>query len=131
LIAERNVTTRHLQYALAAVFFVLGGWCVVAPENVIALGVRPAYRSDAPIVPLLVACFGSQALISGLFAATSRFSRTTFLVYGIALLPFFVFDAYFYAVKPILTEVGLVDFIGNLVMVVACWFGWKRAPAAA
>ncbi|MBI5263031.1 MAG: hypothetical protein HY852_14570 [Bradyrhizobium sp.] len=125
------MSTKSLQLILASVFFVLGGWCVIAPGSVMALGVRPEYHSDAPIVPFLVACFGAQALISGLFAATAQFTRITFLAYGIALLPFFAFDVYFYAVRPVLTEVGLLDLVGNIVMLAICWLGWRRAPAAA
>ena len=123
-----RVSTRSLQIVLASVFFILGGWCVVAPGSVVALAVRPAYQSNAPFVPILVAGFGSQALISGLFAATSRFTRVTWLAYGIGLLPFFAFDAYFYAVKPMLTEIGLADLFGNLVMLAICWIGWRRTP---
>jgi hypothetical protein len=122
------MSTRSLQTVLASVFFVLGGWCVVAPASVMALSVRPAYQSSAPIVPILVACFGSQALISGLFALTSRFTRLTFLAYGIGLLPFFAFDVYFYTVKPMLTDLGLADLVGNLIMLAICWLGWRRAP---
>ena len=124
------MSTRSPQAALALVFFVLGGWCVFAPGNVLALCFRPAFRSAAPIVPFLVACFGSQALISGLFALTARFSRATYLAYGVGLLPFFVFDIYFYAVKPVLTEVGLLDLIGNVVMLIICWVGWRGASEA-
>jgi hypothetical protein len=103
---------------------------VVAPGSVIALGVRPAYQSNAPIVPILVACFGAQALVAGLFALTARFTRATFLAYAIGLLPFFAFDAYFYAVKPMLSDVGLVDVVGNVIMLAICWMGWRRTPNA-
>lgn len=123
-------TSLRLQYALASVFFVLGGWCVVSPGSVLRLAVRPEFQSQAPIVPILMGCFGAQALIAGLFAATSRFTRLTFLAYGIGLLPFFVFDAWFYAVVPALTEVGLVDVAGNVVMLAVCWAGWRTAPRA-
>ncbi len=116
---------RILQTALALVFFVLGGWCVAAPGSVLALCFRPAFQSSAPIVPFLVACFGSQALIAGVFALTARFTRTTYLAYGIGLLPFFAFDAYFYAVKPVLTQIGLLDAVGNLIMLGVCWLGWR------
>lgn len=124
------MSTRSLQVLLSSVFFVLGGWCVISPASVLALGIRPAYQSDAPIVPILMACFGAQALIAGLFALTSRFTRLTFLAYGIGLLPFFVFDVYFYAIEPSLTAIGAGgDFIGNLVMLAVCWAGWRRTPA--
>ncbi|HEY5722673.1 MAG TPA: hypothetical protein VIT45_10160 [Allosphingosinicella sp.] len=92
------------------------------------LAVRPDWRSDAPIVTVLMAAFGAQAMIAGLFAATAIFTRRTFALYGAALLPFFVFDYYFYAVEPMLTEIGLLDAVGNAVMLVLCWLGWKTAP---
>jgi hypothetical protein len=123
------MTARRIQYLLASVFFVLGGWCLLSPGSVLALAIRPEYQSDAPIVPVLMGAFGAQALIAGLFAAFSVFTRRTFLVYGLALLPFFVFDYYFYAVEPMLTVVGLLDAVGNVAMLFLCWLGWRRAPA--
>ncbi|HEY3799895.1 MAG TPA: hypothetical protein VGL58_16215 [Caulobacteraceae bacterium] len=123
------MSVKQLQYLLASVFFVLGGWCVVAPVSVVDLCFRPEYRATAPIVPLIVACFGTQALISGLFAAFSRFTRLTFLAYGLALIPFFVGDVWFYAVQPMLTPLGLGDFAGNTVMLAVCVAGWRRGQA--
>jgi hypothetical protein len=123
------MSTRTLQYGLGAVFFGLGGWCVVAPGSVMALCFRPAFQSSAPVVPILIGCFGSQALISGLFAATARFTRTTFAAYAIGLLPFFGFDVYFYAIRPCLTGLGFAaDLAGNLIMLAVCWLGWRGAP---
>jgi hypothetical protein len=120
-----SVTT--IQRWLAFVFFVLGGWCLVSPASVLALTITPAYRSDAPIVHVLVGAFGAQALIAGLFAALARFERITFLGYGIALLPFFVFDYWFYAVEPMLTVIGLLDAVGNVAMLGLCVLGWRAA----
>lgn len=123
------MSSERIQYLLAAIFFVLGGWCLVSPSTVLDLAIRPEWRSDDPIVPILVAAFGAQALIAGLFAATARFTRTTFALYGAALLPFFLFDYYYYAVEPMLTGIGLLDAAGNVLMLVLCWLGWKRAGA--
>jgi hypothetical protein len=125
------MSASRIQLLLAAVFLLLGGWCLVWPSSVLELAVRPEWRSDDPIVPVLMAAFGAQAMIAGLFAATATFTRTTFAAYGAALLPFFVFDYYFYAVEPMLTEVGLLDAVGNAVMLVLCWLGWKGAPSQA
>lgn len=126
------MTTRTLQLTLSLVFFGLGGWCVVAPASVLALGFRPAYQSSEPIALLLTACFGLQALIAGLFALTSRFTRLTFMAYGIALVPFFVLDVVFYAVTQALTGIGFgADFAGNVIMLAVCWLGWRRTPASA
>jgi len=123
------MTARQCQYLLASVFFVLGGWCLLSPASVLALAIRPEYQSSAPIVPILVGAFGAQALIAGLFAAFSTFTRRTFAAYGVALLPFFVFDYYFYAVEPMLTAIGLLDALGNVAMLALCVVGWKTAEA--
>jgi hypothetical protein len=125
------MSAKRIQQLLAAIFFVLGGWCLVAPGSVLDLAIRPEWRSDAPIVTVLIGAFGAQALIAGLFAATSSFTRMSFALYGAALLPFFVFDYYFYAVEPMLTKIGLLDAVGNVVMLILCWLGWKRAPNVA
>ena len=120
---------RTIQLVLASVFFVLGGWCLVSPASVLELTIMPSYRSDAPIVPILIRAFGAQALIAGLFAALARFTRATFLAYGIVLIPFFLFDYWFFAVEPMLTWIGLLDAAGNLVMLWLCVLGWRAAGA--
>ena len=120
---------RTIQWWLASVFIALGGWCLISPASVLALSITPAYRSEAPIVQVLIGAFGAQALIAGLFAAFSRFEQRTFLAYGIGLLPFFVFDYWYYAVVPMLTVVGLLDVVGNVVMLVMCALGYRAAGA--
>lgn len=123
------MSVRAIQWLLASVFFVLGGWCLVSPGSVMSLCFTPAFRSDAPIVPILIGAFGAQALIAGLFAATTRFTRATFAAYGAALIPFFVFDYWAYAVTPMLTVVGLLDVVGNVVMLALCVIGWRKVEA--
>ena len=121
------MTARQVQWLLASVFFVLGGWCVVSPASVMALTIRPELRTDHPVALIALGAFGAQALIAGLFAAFSRFTRATFLAYGIGLIPFFVFDAWFYFVRPVFTVVGMLDAVGNLVMLGLCVLGWRAA----
>ena len=123
------MNVRQIQCGIAAVFFVLGGWALLAPRSVIELTFLPQYRTGTPILAFAVACFGAQAMISGLFAAFSRFTRATFLAYGIALLPFFAFNAWFTFVDPVFTMMGLLDAVGNVVMLALCVMGWKRAEA--
>lgn len=127
----RRFGSKEIQYCLAGVFFVLGGWCLVAPGSVMELAIRPAYRLEGPLVTVLIGAFGAQALIAGLFAAFSTFTRMTFLVYGVALLPFFVFDWWFYFRTPMLTQVGLLDAVGNAVMLILCIAGWRVVTAEA
>jgi len=121
------MTVRRIQWLIASVFFVLGGWCVVSPSSVMALTIRPERQTDDPIALLALGAFGAQAMIAGLFAAFSRFTRATFLAYGIGLLPFFVFDWWFYAVDPVFTPLGMLDAAGNVVMLGLCVIGWRAA----
>jgi hypothetical protein len=121
------MTVRQIQWAIAAVFFILGGWALLAPGSVIELTLLPQYRVGTPILPFAIACFGAQAMLSGLFAASSRFTRATFLAYGIALLPFFAFNAWFTFVDPVFTRLGLLDAAGTVVMLALCVIGWRKA----
>ena len=118
-----------IQRLIAVVFVGLGGWCLVLPGMVADMTLTPAYRGDDPVIPILIGCFGAQAVLAGLFAAFSRFTKVTFLVYGLALLPFFVFDWWFYAVKPVFNGFILLDLAGNLIMLALCFVGWRRSPA--
>ena len=125
------MSSKHIQHLLASVFFVLGGWCLVSPSSVMALAITSQYRSDAAIVPILMAAFGAQALIAGVFAAFSIFTKATYVAYGLALMPFFVFDYWFYVVDPLLTWVGLLDALGNVIMLSLCYLGWRALDAEA
>jgi len=118
------LTTQRL---IAAVFLILGGWCLLSPSSVIELAIRPEFQSDDFLATFAMACFGGQACLFGLVALTARFTKLTFAAYGIALLPFFVFNWYFYFEVPVLTEIGLVDFVGNITMLALCWHGWRVA----
>lgn len=122
------MTALGIQRAIAAVFIVLGGWAMADPHSAIQLGLQPAYREGAGM-GFAVGCFGAQALIAGLFAATARFTRATFAFYGVMLIGFLAFDYYFWAVDPVLTTLGAaLDGLGNLIMLALCWMGWRKAP---
>ncbi len=117
-----------IQRLIAAVFIALGGWALIDPRSAIELGLQPGYREGAGM-GFAVGCFGAQALIAGLFAATARFTRATFAAYGIMLIGFLAFDYWFWAVEPVLTPLGAaLDGVGNLIMMALCWVGWRKAP---
>jgi hypothetical protein len=119
------------QRLIAVPFLGLGAWCLLFPGTVESLGFRPEYRHSSTASAVLIGCFGAQAMLSGLFAAFSRFTRTTFLVYGLALLPFFGFNYWFVFVVPVFTEWMLLDFAANLAMLALCAIGYRASPRAA
>jgi FtsH-binding integral membrane protein len=115
---------RRWQLLIAFVFLGLGGWCLVAPMTVIELTVRPEHQNDLRLTAITIGAFGAQAMLVGLVSATSRFTARTFLALGLAMLPFFVFDWWFYAVEPLFNALILLDVAGNLAMLAACLRGW-------
>lgn len=121
------MTARTTQHLIGAVFLVLGSWALVAPGSVIELTVRPEYQSEDFLARFALGCFGAQACLFALVAFTARFTRLTFLAYGIALIPFLAFNYWFYAVVPVLGPLGLLDLLGNLIMLALCWHGWRVA----
>lgn len=115
-----------IQRLIALPFLVLGGWALLFPAMVERLTLTPAYQHNSPTTALLIGCFGAQAVLSGLFAAFSRFTRTTFLVYAAALLPFFWFNYWFVFVVPAFNAWLALDFVSNVAMLVLCLVGWRR-----
>ena len=118
------------QRLIAVPFLVLGAWCLLFPQMVEQLGFRPEYYHGTATTALMMGCFGAQAVLAGLFAFFSRFTRTTFLVYGIALLPFFWFNYWFVFVVPVLNEWMLLDFGANVAMLILCVVGYRNSPKA-
>ena len=122
------MTALLAQRLIAVPFLVLGSWCLFMPWMVEHLALRPEHYQGTTASALLVGCFGAQAVLSGLFAAFSRFTRTTFLAYGLALLPFFWFNYWFVFVVPVFSEWMALDFIANVAMLVLCVIGYRQAP---
>lgn len=124
------MTPRTAQRCIAAVFLLLGGWALLAPQNVIDLAVAPAYQDSSYLTRFTMACFGAQAVLFGLMALVVRWSAAAFLTFAVLLLPFFVFNWYFHYQVPVLTSIGMLDFAGNVTMLVLAVIGWRGARAA-
>lgn len=122
------MTALLAQRLIALPFLALGGWCLVFPATVARLGLRPEHLDDSLATSVLIGCFGAQAVLSGLFAMFARFTRTTFLVYALALLPFFAFNYWFVFVEPVFTAWMALDFVANLAMLALCAVGYRRSP---
>jgi len=120
------MTSQLAQRLIALPFLILGAWCLLFPGMVERLTLNPEYVSGSAAAKLLIGCFGAQAVLSGLFVAFSRFTRTTFLVYGLALIPFFWFNYWFVFEVPVLNRWMALDFVSNAAMLVLCVVGYVR-----
>lgn len=121
------MTALTAQRCIAAVFLLLGGWALLAPQHVIELAISPPYQSGDYLSRFTMACFGAQAVLFGVMALVARWSATAFAVFGVLLLPFFVFNWYFHYEVPVLTSIGMLDFAGNVTMLVLTVIGWRAA----
>lgn len=124
-------SARTAQFLIAAVFLLLGGWALFAPTSVIDLAVSEAYRESTFLTRFTMACFGAQAVLFGVMALVTRWSARAFAVFAAALLPFFGFNYWFHYREPVLTSIGMLDFAGNLAMLVLAIIGWRAAKAEA
>jgi len=120
-------TRKWAQLYIALVFLGLGGWALFFPSSVIELAVTESYRENTYMMRFAMACFGAQAVLFGIMALVVQWSARGFLVFAIALLPFFWFNYHFHYVEPVLTSIGMLDFAGNLTMLIAAIVGWRAA----
>jgi hypothetical protein len=119
------MTPLILQRVIALPYLLLGGWCLVAPHMVEALMFTPAYQHLSATSALMIGCFGAQAVLGGLFIWFSEWTAKTFLVYAIALLPFFWFNYWFVYEVPIFNRWMALDFVSNAAMLGLSLLGWR------
>ena len=125
------MSARTAQFLIAAVFLGLGGWCLFAPSSVIDLAISEAYRNTTFLTRFTMACFGAQAVLFGLMALVTRWGALAFAVFAVLLLPFFGFNYWFHYEVPVLTSIGMLDFAGNVTMLVLAVLGWRAAKREA
>jgi hypothetical protein len=124
------MTPLILQRLIALPYLVLGGWCLAAPPMVERLMFTPAYQHLSTTSALMIGCFGAQAVLGGLFIWFSEWTAKTFLVYAIALLPFFGFNYWFVYEVPILNQWMALDFGANAAMLGLSLWGWRMMGRA-
>ena len=125
-----DMTPLILQRVIALPYLVLGGWCLAAPHMVERLMFTPAYQHLSAASALMIGCFGAQAVLGGLFIWFSEWTAKTFLVYAIALLPFFGFNYWFVYEVPILNQWMALDFGANAAMLLLSLWGWRMMGRA-
>jgi hypothetical protein len=123
------MTARTAQFLIAAVFLSLGGWALFARASVIDLAVTEAYQDSSFLTRFAIACFGAQAVLFGLMTLAVRWGARGFAAFAVLLLPFFGFNYWFHYEVPVLTSIGMLDFAGNVTMLVLAILGWRAARA--
>ena len=126
------MTSGAIQKCLAAIFLLLGGWCLTMPALVESLVFRPEFQHGTATTKILLGCFGAQAMLAGLLIYTTRFEPRSFLIFGVfASVPFFIFNYYFYFVEKIFTDWMLLDFVGNIAILALCILGYRKSRSIA
>lgn len=125
------MTARKLQTCLSLIFLLLGSWCLFFPSMVVEVTFRPELAFASEQARFIMGCFGAQAVLTGTIILTARFSSMTFLVFGLAgSIPFFIFNFWFLFIEPVLNQWMLLDFAGNLgILVIGIW-GWRLRKTA-
>ena len=115
-----------IQRILAAIFFVLGMWALLFPSYVESVVLSPEHRIGTIASAVFVGCFGAQAVLCAVLMYTTNFTARTFLVFGlVGSIPFFVFNYYFVFVVPVFTDWMLLDFVGNIGILLCGIAGWR------
>ena len=98
-------------FAIAAIFSSMALPCLTHPDLIARLFLTGGALN--PRERLLLRCFGSQALLTGVSIGIGRWDARGYKVFIASILPFFAFDAAAYS-EGFLTTAGAVgDALGN------------------
>ena len=117
------------QYVMGSVFSAMGLGTMLFPRMVYDLCFTKDFVEHAQLtapMKLMIQCFGAQASLCGLTILSTTWDKIAYRNFAAAIVPFFVFDGYFYR-SGALTALGAIgDLAGNLVFVACCWQGYFR-----
>ena len=117
------------QLVLGGVFSLMGLGTMLFPSPLLKLSLNNAEVADSPELNLVFRCFGAQATLCGLLLLSCRFTKTTYRNFGLAMIPFYVFDYLAWRAN-FLTPLGAIgDALGNTVFSVCCYLGWQKKNA--
>lgn len=120
---------KFIQRTMGSVFTGMGAVTMLFPKEVALLSFSKEFLGDQGItapLQLVMQCFGSQATLCGLLILSSEFTAQTYQTFGLAMIPYFVFDFYFWY-KGSLTNFGAVgDAVGNAIFSFCCFLGYKQ-----
>ena len=114
---------------MGTVFSGMGLATMFFPETVLKLSFKKEFLGTEGITSankLIIQCFGSQASLCGLLILSTKFTAESYRNFGLAMIPYFIFDLYFWQ-KGALTAFGAVgDAFGNMIFSACCYIGYKN-----
>ncbi len=112
---------------MAAVFTSMALPCLTHPDLIARVCLTGGALT--PRERLLLRCFGSQALLTGVAIGVGRWDARAYRVWAATILPFFAFDAAAFRAG-FLTTVGAVgDAAGNVVFLALSYLAAKELRA--
>ena len=121
---------KNTQVFMGTVFTGMGLVTILLPSEVAKLSFSSSFLGKEGVTPalkLVMQCFGSQASLCGLLILTSNFSRRTFKYFGLAMVPYFIFDYYFWHIGALTLFGALGDGIGNAIFGACCYLGYRTS----
>ena len=118
------------QSVMGGAFTMMGVTTMLFPRQILELSFNKRFLSDLSPTKsetLLTSCFGAQASLCGMLILSSTFTKKTYKYFGIAILPFFVFDYYFWQIEALTTFGAVGDLAGNVLFSLCCYFGYQEA----
>jgi hypothetical protein len=77
-----------------------------------------------PALKLAIQCFGSQATLCGVLILSCKFTSVTFRNFGIAMIPYFLFDYNFWRAGALTNFGAAGDAAGNVIFSFCCLMGY-------
>ena len=124
-----TTATRKIQMFMGVVFTGMGLATVVFPAAVANLSFTNDFLGKEGVTPallLVMRCFGSQASLCGLLILSSDFRIGTFRNFGLAMIPYFIFDYHFWQTGALTVLGASGDAVGNLIFSGCCYIGYNR-----
>ena len=115
------------QLILGGVFSAMGLGTMLLPRQLLPLSLTNYSKSDSTDLTLTFRCFGAQATLCGLILLSCEPSKKLYRNFGLAILPFFVFDFLAWEQGLITTFGAIGDAAGNIVFSVCAYQGYRRA----
>ena len=94
----------------------MGAVVLLDPATIIKLSLTPSYAIVNRTTQLMMRCFAAQAMTSGLLLGISPMDRRSFISFGLAMVPYLLFNGYFLLGpgRGVFTNWLIADFVGNV-----------------